>query len=54
MLTGNGFPLFDASIREAKVFKQAALRGQLVNQIKSPRAAVCWEDYVKVGAELVA
>ena len=40
-------------IREAKVFKQAALRGQIVNQIKGPRAAVCWEDYAKVGAELM-
>jgi chromosome partitioning protein len=53
MLVANGFPLFDSGIREAKVFKQAALRGQIVSQVKGPRAAVCWEDYAKVGAELV-
>jgi chromosome partitioning protein len=53
MLTANGYPLFASMIREAKVFKQAALRGQLVNQVKGPRAAVCWEDYAKVGAELM-
>ena len=54
MLESNGFPLFASGIREAKVFKQAALRGQVVSQLKEPRAAVCWEDYTKVGAELVA
>jgi chromosome partitioning protein len=54
MLQGNGYPLFTSGVREAKAFKQAALRGQLVSQIKSPRAAACWEDYAKVGAELVA
>ena len=54
MLDANGYPLFASGIREAKVFKQAALRGQLVNQIRGPRAAICWDDYAKVGAELVA
>lgn len=53
MLEASGYPLFRSMIREAKVFKQAALRGQIVNQIRSPRAAVCWEDYAKVGAELM-
>ena len=53
MLASNGFPLFDSGIREAKAFKQAALRGQLVNQIKGPRSAACWDDYAKVGAELM-
>jgi chromosome partitioning protein len=54
MLEGNGYPLFAGGIREAKVFKQAALRGLVVNQLKEPRAAVCWDDYAKVGAELMA
>jgi chromosome partitioning protein len=48
----DGDPLFASGIREAKAFKTAALRGQIVNQIKTPRAAVCWDDYAKVGAEL--
>ena len=54
MLEGNGFPLFASGIREAKVFKQAALRGLLVHDLKEPRAAACWDDYAKVGAELLA
>ena len=53
MLEANGYPLFASGIREAKAFKLAALSGQVVHQVKGPRAAVCWEDYVKVGAELV-
>jgi chromosome partitioning protein len=54
MLETSGYPLFASGIREAKVFKQAALHGQIVNQLKGPRAAVCWEDYVKVGGELLS
>jgi chromosome partitioning protein len=53
MLNANGYPLFASGIREAKAFKTAALRGQVVNQLKEPRAAACWEDYAKVGAELI-
>jgi chromosome partitioning protein len=54
MLDASGYPLFASGIREAKVFKLAALNGQLVNQMKGPRASVCWEDYAMAGAELVA
>lgn len=54
MLEANGYPLFASGIREAKVFKQASLRGVIVNQIKGPRAASCWQDYLRVGEELVA
>ena len=53
MLQASGYPLFDSSIREAKAFKLAALRGLIVNQIKGPRSAACWEDYAKVGAEII-
>jgi chromosome partitioning protein len=53
MLAGSGYPLFASGIREAKAFKQAALAGKIVSEVKSPRAAACWEDYAKVGAELV-
>lgn len=53
MLEANGYPLFASGIREAKVFKLAALGGQLVHQIKGPRSAACWDDYVQVGAELM-
>lgn len=52
MLAAGGFPLFAAGIREAKVFKQAALRGLLVSQLKGARAATCWGDYRDAGAEL--
>lgn len=53
MLIAGGFPLFGASIREAKAFKMAALRGVVVNQIKGPRSAACWDDYARIGAEIV-
>lgn len=52
MLGANGYPLFPTGIREAKVFKIAALRGLVVNQLKGARAGICWDDYAKVGAEL--
>jgi chromosome partitioning protein len=54
MLTTNGYPLFASGIREAKAFKLAALGGQLVNQVKGPRSAACWEEYARVGAEMLA
>ena len=54
MLQANGYPLFAAGIRQAKGFKMAALRGLLINQLKGPRAALCWDDYAKVGAELLS
>ena len=44
MLQANGYPLFAAGIRQAKGFKMAALRGLLINQLKGPRAALCWDD----------
>lgn len=53
MLDASGYPLFASGVREAKAFKLAALNGVLVNQIKGPRTAACWEDYAQVGAELV-
>lgn len=53
MLVAGGYPLFTSGIREAKAFKLAALSGQLVNQIKGPRTAACWEDYTLAGAEVV-
>lgn len=53
MLEQNGYPLFATGIREAKVFKQAALHGKLVHEIKGPRSAQCWEEYAQVGAELM-
>ena len=48
------WPLLTSGIRQAKGFKTAALRGLLINQLKGPRATLCWDDYAKVGAELVA
>jgi chromosome partitioning protein len=53
MLSANGYPLFASGIREAKAFKLASLAGQIVHQIKGARAAMCWDDYAKAGAELV-
>jgi chromosome partitioning protein len=47
-----GMPLFSVGIRELAAFQKAALRGVPVCDVKDPRAALGWEDYVAVGQEL--
>jgi chromosome partitioning protein len=47
-----GLPVFAASIRQFKAFKTAGTQGVLVSDVKDPRAALGWEDYAAVGAEL--
>ncbi len=48
-----GLPLFDAEIRRAAAFQKAALQGVVVSSVKDPRAADCWNDYARVGAEIL-
>jgi chromosome partitioning protein len=47
-----GLPLFSVGIRELSAFQKAALRGVPVCDVKDPRAALGWDDYVSVGKEL--
>jgi chromosome partitioning protein len=48
-----GLPLFDGEVRRAIAFQKAALQGVVVSSVKDPRAADCWDDYARVGAEIL-
>jgi chromosome partitioning protein len=49
-----GLPLFTGEIRRAAAFQKAALQGALVSAVKDPRATAAWEDYERVGAEVLS
>jgi chromosome partitioning protein len=49
-----GLPLFAGEIRRAAAFQKAALQGAVVSSVKDPRAAAAWEDYERIGAEVVS
>lgn len=53
LLAGGGYPLFAGSIRRAVAFQKAALAGVPVSQVADPRAAAAWEDYQRVGEEIL-
>jgi chromosome partitioning protein len=46
-------PLFAGSVRRLVAFQKAALAGVLVNAVDDPRAPLGWDDYLKVGKELL-
>ena len=48
-----GVPLFAGNIRRYTAFQTAADSGVIVSEIKDPRAASGWNDYQKVGAEVM-
>jgi len=48
-----GFPLFAGSIRRYTAFQTAADLGVIVSEVKDARAAAGWEDYQKVGVEVM-
>ncbi|WP_422932237.1 ParA family protein [Singulisphaera sp. PoT] len=48
-----GFPLFSGGIRRYTAFQTAADLGVIVSEVKDARAAVGWDDYQKVGAEVL-
>ena len=52
-LEGAGLPLFAGEIRRRVAFQKAALEGVPVYDVKDPRAAEAWHDYVDVGEEVV-
>jgi chromosome partitioning protein len=52
-LAGAGLPLFSGEIRRLVAFQKAALEGVPVYAIKDPRAHQGWEDYVRVGEEMI-
>ena len=48
-----GFPLFSGSIRRYTAFQTAADMGVIIADVKDARAAAGWDDYRKVGAEVL-
>jgi chromosome partitioning protein len=49
-----GLPLFTAEVRRAAAFQKAALQGVVVSAIKDQRAAAAWDDYERVGTEVLS
>lgn len=54
MLTRQGLPLFNASIRRLAAFQKAALQGVPVYEVSDTRAKEGWKDYQSVGKELLS
>ena len=52
-LGGAGLPLFGSEIRRRVAFQKAALEGVPVYAVKDPRAEEAWEDYVRIGEEVL-
>jgi chromosome partitioning protein len=52
-LSGTKLPLFDGEVRRLVAFQKAALEGVPVYEVKDPRAALGWQDYVKVAEEVI-
>ena len=47
-------PIFEQGIRRLSAFQKAALQGLPVYAVKDPRAEAGWQDYEKVGQEILA
>lgn len=54
VLEDAGIPLFGGSIRRYTAFQTAADLGVIVSEVKDPRAASGWEDYRKIGMEVLS
>ncbi|MEW6635345.1 MAG: ParA family protein [Actinomycetota bacterium] len=52
-LDAEGVPLFEGEVRRREAFQTAALRGVPVYEIKERRARQGWEDYEKIGREVL-
>jgi chromosome partitioning protein len=53
ILTEAGFPLFDGNIRRYTAFQTASDLGVIVSEVKDKRAAAGWDDYQKIGTEVM-
>jgi chromosome partitioning protein len=53
VLTEAGFPIFCGSIRRYTAFQTASDLGVIVSEVKDARAAGGWDDYRKVGREVM-
>ena len=53
MLEGRGLPVFKSEIHRLVAFQKAALAGVPVYRVSDPRAENAWEDYRRVGKEIL-
>ncbi|MFN4073597.1 MAG: ParA family protein [Thermus sp.] len=53
LLEAHGVPLFRGQVRRAAAFPKAALLGVPVYGVPDPRARLAWEDYRRVGQEVL-
>jgi len=53
MLTEAGLPLFAGHIRRLVAFQKAALAGVAVAEVADPRAKDGWQDYQRIGTEVL-
>ncbi len=53
LLQESGMPVFAAGVRRLAAFQKAARAGVPVYEVKDPRAADGWQDYVAVGQEML-
>jgi len=54
LLAEANLPVFERGIRRFAAFKKAALQGVPVYSVKDPRAETGWQDYEKVGQEILS
>jgi chromosome partitioning protein len=52
-LRDNGIPVFSSMIRRSAGFSKAALAGVSIRDLKDSRAKVAWNDFKKLGAEVL-
>jgi chromosome partitioning protein len=53
LLEEGGLPLFKGSIRRYTAFQTASDQGVIVSEVKDARAASGWEDYQRIGQEVM-
>ena len=53
MLVNSGMPVFENRIRRLVAFQKAALQGIVVSGVNDPRAASGWEEYARIGREII-
>ncbi len=53
LLKEKGLPIFKGEIHRLVAFQKAALAGVPVYEVSDPRAKQAWEDYKKVGKEIL-
>jgi chromosome partitioning protein len=53
MLKKRGLPVFKGEVRRLVAFQKASLAGVPVYNVRDPRAGQAWEDYERIGKEIL-